>query len=77
MAKPKITPKYDAPATLDIDAETRAIAEMAAVRNGLELDDTLFAELCEGAPYALAMSRRLETSFRRDEEPANIFLMPR
>jgi aspartyl-tRNA(Asn)/glutamyl-tRNA(Gln) amidotransferase subunit A len=76
MAKPKITPKYGAPATLDIDAETRAIAEVAAVRNGLELDDTLFAELCEGVPYALAMSRRLETSFRRDEEPANIFLMP-
>lgn len=76
MTKPEIVPKYAAPETPDLDAETRAIAETAAKRNGLELDETLFTELCEGLPYALAMSRRLETSFRRDEEPANIFVMP-
>ena len=39
--------------------------------------DTLFAELCEGVPYALEMSERLGKSFRRDEEPANGFRMPR
>ncbi len=77
MEKPTITPKYEAPELADIDAETRRIAEVAVARNGLELDETLFTELCEGLPYALAMSRRLETSFRRDEEPANVFTMPR
>jgi len=77
MEKPKITPKYEAPELADIDAETRRVAEVAVARNGLELDETLFTELCEGLPYALAMSRRLETSFRRDEEPANVFTMPR
>ena len=68
--------RYRLAETVVIDAETREIAEIAAKRNGLGLDDTLFAEMCEGVPYALAMSRRLETSFRRDEEPANVFLMP-
>lgn len=77
MEKPTITPKYEAPELADIDAETRRIAEVAVARNSLELDETLFTELCEGLPYALAMSRRLETSFRRDEEPANVFTMPR
>lgn len=77
MEKPTIVPKYEAPEVADIDAETRRIAEVAVARNGLELDETLFTELCEGLPYALAMSRRLETSFRRDEEPANVFTMPR
>ena len=77
MEKPQITPKYEAPELADIDAETRRVAEVAVARNGLELDETLFTELCEGLPYALAMSRRLETSFRRDEEPANVFTMPR
>jgi aspartyl-tRNA(Asn)/glutamyl-tRNA(Gln) amidotransferase subunit A len=77
MEKPKITPKYEAPELADIDAETRRVAEVAVARNGLELDETLFTELCEGLPYALAMSRRLETSLRRDEEPANVFAMPR
>ena len=77
MEKPTIVPKYEAPELADIDAETRRIAEVAVARNSLELDETLFTELCEGLPYALAMSRRLETSFRRDEEPANVFTMPR
>ena len=76
MTKPEIVPKYEAPKTVDLDAKTRAIAEIAAKRNGLELDHTLFTEMCEGVPYALAMSWRLETSFRRDEEPANVFMMP-
>ncbi len=77
MAKPTIVPKYEAPELANLDAETRQIAEISAKRNGLKLDDTLLTELCEGLPYALAMSRRLETSFRRDEEPANVFTMPR
>lgn len=77
MAKPKIAPKHAGPAVLTLEGPARAVAEMAARRNGLKLDDTLFAELCEGAPYALAMAERLELNFRRDEEPANSFRMPR
>jgi aspartyl-tRNA(Asn)/glutamyl-tRNA(Gln) amidotransferase subunit A len=77
MTKPTIVPKHAGPAKLDIDPKTRAIAETMAKRNGLALDDTLFAELCEGVPYALAMADRLNKSFRRDEEPANSFRMPR
>lgn len=77
MAKPQIAPKHAAPAVLTLEGPARAVAEMAARRNGLKLDDTLFAELCEGAPHALAMAERLELNFRRDEEPANSFRMPR
>ena len=77
MTKPVIEPKHAGPATLTVDAKTRAIAETLAKRNGFTLDDTLFAELCEGVPHALAMADRLTKSFRRDEEPANSFRMPR
>jgi aspartyl-tRNA(Asn)/glutamyl-tRNA(Gln) amidotransferase subunit A len=77
MTKPVIEPKHAGPASLDIDPKTRAIGEMLATRNGFALDETLFAELCEGLPYALTMADRLNKDFRRDEEPANIFRMPR
>jgi aspartyl-tRNA(Asn)/glutamyl-tRNA(Gln) amidotransferase subunit A len=77
MAKPKITPKHAAPAVLTLEGRPRAVAEMAAKRAGLNLDDTLLAELCEGAEHALEMAERLEMNFRRDEEPGNSFRMPR
>lgn len=77
MAKPEIVPKHDAPAVVNLDANMRAVAEMLMKRNCFEFDDTLFAELCEGLPYAIAMSERLEKAFRRDEEPANTFVMPK
>jgi aspartyl-tRNA(Asn)/glutamyl-tRNA(Gln) amidotransferase subunit A len=77
MAKPAIVPKHAGPAVLDLDGPTRAIAETAARRNGFDFDETLFAELCEGVPHALEMADRLQKGFRRDEEPANSFRMPR
>jgi aspartyl-tRNA(Asn)/glutamyl-tRNA(Gln) amidotransferase subunit A len=77
MPKPEITPKHDAPAVVELDTKTRAVAEMLMKRNCFDFDDTLFAELCEGLPYAIAMSERLEKRYRRDEEPANTFAMAR
>jgi aspartyl-tRNA(Asn)/glutamyl-tRNA(Gln) amidotransferase subunit A len=47
-----------------VDAETRDLCVKAAKRAGLPLDDLGLAQLLEGAPYALAMVRRL----RRDHD---------
>ena len=74
--KPHIEPLFTEPERPDMDAETLAIAEAAAQRSGLNLDETLFIELCEGLPHALAMARRLNPSFARDEEPCLSFRMP-
>lgn len=76
-AKPNIEPRFIKPERPDLDPQTLAIAEAAAQRSGLELDETLFIELCEGLPHALAMARRLNPSFARDEEPCLSFRMPR
>jgi len=72
---PALVP-HAAPAPIDtthgdvprVDLEPRVLAEvMAAVQHaGLALDDTQLALLCESAPHALAMARRL----RRDIDPA-------
>jgi aspartyl-tRNA(Asn)/glutamyl-tRNA(Gln) amidotransferase subunit A len=41
------------------DAETRDLCVQGARRAGLRLDDQMLAQALEGAPYALAMIRRL------------------
>lgn len=58
------------------DARTRDACAYAAQRAGLQLNDTQFAQLLEGAPYALAMAQRLRRDHNYANEPANIFSFP-
>ncbi|HTP96878.1 MAG TPA: amidase [Burkholderiales bacterium] len=60
----------------EVDAETREICAKAARRAGLKLDDLMFAQLLECAPYALAMAKRLRRSHGYTDEPANVFSFP-
>jgi aspartyl-tRNA(Asn)/glutamyl-tRNA(Gln) amidotransferase subunit A len=60
-----------------VDAETRSLVGQLASRAGLKLPDHLLVQLCEAAPYALAMSRRVHRRRDRTEEPANVFRFPR
>lgn len=59
-----------------LDAATRSFAERRAQRAGLKLNDEQLALLCEVAPHALAMARRIEREFAREDEPANVFHLP-
>src|SRR5262247_2423815 len=58
------------------DADTRDLCAKAARRAGLKLDDLMLAQLLEGAPYALAMVRRLRRDHEPHHEPANVFSFP-
>ena len=60
----------------DVDQETREFARQSATRAGLELDDELYGQLFEAAPFALAMSRRIATDNPVELEPASIFVVP-
>jgi hypothetical protein len=57
--------------------ETRDLCVKAARHAGLQLDDLMLAQLLEGAPYALAMVRRLRRDHDPHHEPANVFSFPR
>jgi aspartyl-tRNA(Asn)/glutamyl-tRNA(Gln) amidotransferase subunit A len=59
-----------------VDADTRDLCVKAAGRAGLRLDDLMLAQLLEGAPYALAMTRRLRRDHDLHHEPANVFSLP-
>ncbi len=56
--------------------EMRDRCAAAARRAGLRLDDLMLAQLCEGAPYALAMADRLRRDHAIHHEPANVFAFP-
>lgn len=58
------------------DSATREACAQAAQRAGLTLNDEQFAQLLEGAPYALAMARRLRRDHGYANEPANVFSFP-
>jgi aspartyl-tRNA(Asn)/glutamyl-tRNA(Gln) amidotransferase subunit A len=58
------------------DAATRAACAQAAQRAGLRLNDEQFAQLLEGAPYALSMAKRLRRDHGYADEPANVFSFP-
>jgi aspartyl-tRNA(Asn)/glutamyl-tRNA(Gln) amidotransferase subunit A len=60
----------------DTDASTRAACASAAQRAGLQLNDEQFAQLLEGAPYALSMVQRLRRDHGYADEPANVFCFP-
>jgi aspartyl-tRNA(Asn)/glutamyl-tRNA(Gln) amidotransferase subunit A len=62
---------------ITLDGATRAHVEACADAAGLTLDETQFALLCEGAPYALAMAQRLHTHHHAwPREPASVFALP-
>ena len=61
------------PSDIAVDATTREIVDQHARRAGLKLNDMQFALLCEVAPYALAMARRIRRDRSRSDEPANVF----
>jgi aspartyl-tRNA(Asn)/glutamyl-tRNA(Gln) amidotransferase subunit A len=76
-ALPEVTPPPVLSEPTDrVDAETRDLCVKAARRAGLELDDLMLAQLLEGAPYALAMVRRLRRDHDPSHEPANVFSFP-
>lgn len=56
------------------DADTRVWVEAICKRAGLKLPEPLFFQLCEAAPYALAMVNRLPMHAWEDE-PANVFTL--
>jgi aspartyl-tRNA(Asn)/glutamyl-tRNA(Gln) amidotransferase subunit A len=59
-----------------VDAEMRDLCAKAAAGAGLSLDDFMFAQLLEGAPYALAMRMRLRRDHGFTDEMANVFSFP-
>src|SRR6059036_763834 len=76
-AAPEVTPPPVLSEPADgVDAETRDLCVKAARRAGLQLDDLMLAQLLEGAPYALAMVRRLRRDHDLHHEPANVFSFP-
>src|SRR5919201_2249285 len=74
---PALTPPPLLAGTADqTDAATREACAYAAQRAGLTLNDEQFAQLLEGAPYALGMVHRLRRDHRYEHEPANVFRFP-
>lgn len=64
------------PAAPELDGPTRQLVESLAQRAGLTLGAREHALLLEGAPYALAMAKRIRRTRDRSEEPASIFVFP-
>jgi aspartyl-tRNA(Asn)/glutamyl-tRNA(Gln) amidotransferase subunit A len=59
-AAPDVVPPPVLSGTVEqVDGATRDLCVKAAARAGLPLDDLMLAQLLEGAPYALDMTRRL------------------
>jgi len=74
---PVLTPPAILAGTADqTDAITREVCAYAAQRAGLKLNDEQFAQLLEGAPYALNMVQRLRRDHSYTNEPANVFSFP-
>jgi aspartyl-tRNA(Asn)/glutamyl-tRNA(Gln) amidotransferase subunit A len=74
---PVLTPPAVLAGTADqTDAATREACAYGAQRAGLKLNDEQFAQLLEGAPYALGMVQRLRRDHSYANEPANVFRFP-
>lgn len=58
-----------------VDAPTRQAAKAAAEQAGLRLNELQFSQLCEAAPYALAIAQRLRRDRPDREEPASVFML--
>src|SRR5437879_10267875 len=75
---PEVAPPPVLTGSVDqVDGETRDLCVKASRHAGLQLDDLMLAQLLEGAPYALAMVRRLRRDHDPHHEPANVFSFPR
>jgi aspartyl-tRNA(Asn)/glutamyl-tRNA(Gln) amidotransferase subunit A len=74
---PALTPPPVLSGTPDPGAAVRDLCAKMAKRAGLTLNEQQFAQLVEGAPYALAMSERLRRDHGYAHEPANVFAFPR
>ena len=70
---PPDEPPADDAAGAGVDAATQSMVEALALRAGLALDGGQFAVLCEAAPYAFAMGRRLRRGLPWDAEMASVF----
>jgi aspartyl-tRNA(Asn)/glutamyl-tRNA(Gln) amidotransferase subunit A len=74
---PVLTPPPVLAGTADqTDTATREACATAIQRAGLRLNDEQFAQLLEGAPYALAMARRIRRDHGYADEPGNVFRFP-
>lgn len=58
-----------------VDATLMQLVRTLCERAGLALSESILVQLCEAAPYALAMARRLEMP-EWEAEPANVFRFP-
>ena len=67
--------RIDAVTTADVDPAIVEHVRMAVRHAGLELDATALALLCESAPHALAMARRLPRDLDPAAEAAAIFTL--
>lgn len=71
----------DAPSTKvdasSVDSATRDLVAAMAKRSGLELPEAMFEQVCETAPFALAMANRLNRKHGFVDEPANTFSFAR
>jgi aspartyl-tRNA(Asn)/glutamyl-tRNA(Gln) amidotransferase subunit A len=77
VSAPVLTPPPTLAGTADhADAATRDACARAAQRAGLRLNDEQFAQLLEGAPYALNMVKRLRRDHGYTDEPGNVFRFP-
>ena len=75
-AAPDVVPPPVLSGATAADEETRDLCVKAASRAGLRLDETMLAQLLEGAPHALGMVRRLRRDHDLHHEPANVFSFP-
>lgn len=71
-----VEPRLLAGTSGDASALLRETCHSAARRAGLELDERMFAQLLEGAPYALAMAGRIPRDHGHAETSANVFSIP-
>ena len=72
-ARVPVTPKGKPSEASTIDADTRVLVECAAAQAGLRLSDVHLAQLCDSAPYVLAMAERIRTDRNPDAAPACVF----
>ena len=66
----------EAAAAPECDAQLSVRVEVMARGAGLQLDDGLFAMLCEAAPHALAMAGRIRRDLASTDAPASVFRFP-
>ena len=75
-APPVTEPILLAGTSSEADSELRELCLSAASRAGLELNERMFAQLLEGAPYALTMASRSSRNYGHTDVPAHVFGVP-